>query len=184
MEGVLKKEDWVAADSHRLLQTYLKYDDQSIVEEISRGSTGVAKQLIDDVRNRRLLKTAYELPLTDKAVPNYPTMSGLANLDQAGATKIESEIADKFGIQKELVIVHVQSSKIKLYENFDRTRPEGENPILVKLADGNSDLMENLSPFHADRGQIRQMFIFAPKANKEQVRDYATERWGPSYRRL
>jgi HD superfamily phosphohydrolase len=183
-EGVLVRDDWVASNPDRLLQTYLRFDDSSIVEEIARNSHGVAKQLVEDIRNRRLLKTAYELPLTEKSVPDYLLRGHLSNLKGPEARKIEAEIATKFGIPPDFTIVHVQSSKIKLYERFDQSREEGEAPILVKRRDGSCEQMDNISPIHADREQIRQMYIFVPRTNVPDVRAYAVKQWGPSARPL
>lgn len=177
-EGVLVPAEWKVTDTTRLLESYAKYDDHSLVHAICERSNGLAKRLIDDLRNRRLLKEAYSAQITAQEVPDWVRRKNVARLKTADIAKAEAKIAGDAGIDPTLVVVHLQSTRIRLYEKFEQTLEGDGEPILVKRKDGSSEQMEQLSPIHPDPDQVRHLHVFCPESNKEAVRKAAEERFG------
>jgi len=162
VEGYLSKDYFDATNSKTFLDKYKELDDASIEHYILQNAHGVAKELIEDLRARRLLKRAFVLPLTKEGVPNALRRERLISMTKDAIKESEQKIAGEIGIEPEKVIVHLQSVNIKLYERFEQSIGKKEKPILVRKRDGTIASFDEESPISASMNPIRRLFVFCP----------------------
>jgi len=91
--------------------------------------------------------------------------------------KLESEIASRSGLEPEDLIVHLQSTEIKLYERPDEDVGLEEKPILVKHYDGSVRHISEESPFSASRIPMR-LYVFCPEKMRNKVCKIAEDVFG------
>ena len=174
-EGYLPKESLDVSNQEKFLPRYIELDDSSIEHYLLQNAKGIAKELIQDVRARKLLKRAYILPLRKDCVPNPIQRDKIATLKGDVAENTEKKIADEIGIDSGYVIVHPQSINIKLYERFEQTIGGKEKPILVLKRDGSVTSLEEVSPISASVNPIRRLFVFCPDRYAQEVKKIAED---------
>jgi uncharacterized protein len=177
-EGGLPKDDLLSKDPGRFLPAYASLDDSSIELRILSECKGLAQPMMADLRNRRLLKEAYELPLTKASVSDSLKRKELAKLPKDEIAEIEREIAKGVDCPSDRIIVHPQVITIKLYERFDQWDEEEASSLLIERRDGSVTSMEDESPITAFPEPIRRIFVFAPREYCSRVNDLATRRFG------
>lgn len=177
-EGILPKDDLLSTDPARFLPAYLALDDASIELTILRESNGPAKEIISDIRNRRLLKLAYDLSLTKQSVGDSLKRKELSKLPRSDIASIEQEFAMAAGCSPEQVVVHPQTISIKLYERFDQGQGEEASSLLIQRQDGSVTNMEDESPITALPEPIRRIFVFCPKPYTSRVHQLAVAKFG------
>ena len=175
-------EDWFAKeelktsnDPNQFVKRFLKLDDYSIQHAILQNSTGNAKKLIQDVRNRKLLKRACVVPLTAEGVPHPIRRDNIISMTRRRIQNAEKKIAQEIGIESDYVIVHLQSVKIKLYERFEQTIGKKEKPILIKKRDGSVISFDQVSPISASLNPIRRLYVFCPEEHVSNARPVAED---------
>ena len=163
-------EDWFVKEElktsnnpKQFVKRFLNLDDYSIQHAILQNSTGNAKKLIQDVRNRKLLKRACVVPLTAEGVPHPIRRDNIISMTRRRIQNAEKKIAQEIGIEPDYVIVHLQSVKIKLYERFEQTIGKKEKPILIKKRDGSVISFDQVSPISASLNPIRKLYVFCPE---------------------
>jgi len=163
-EDVLAEEDFkISNDPNKFVDNFLSVDDYSIQHLILQKSTGIAKNLIQDIQNRRLLKRALVVPLTKEGVENPITRKKIIEMSRKEIEDAEKKIARELRIDSAYVIVHLQSVKIKLYERFEQTLGKKEKPIYVKRKDGSIFSFDEESPISASLSPIRRLYVFCPE---------------------
>ncbi len=172
-DGQFPREYFDASNPESFLPKYLELDDNSIEHFILHNTKGVSKELIQDVRARKLLKRAYVLPLTKDGVPNPLQREKLINMRKTDVQRVEQDITSKTGIDAGHLIVHLQSITIKLYERFEQTIGRKEKPILIKNRDGSISSLDEESPISASMTPIRRLFIFCPEKGVKDVKKVA-----------
>lgn len=175
-EGCLAEEDFkIGNDPNAFIDNFLELDDSSVQHRILQKSTGVAKKLIQAIRNRTLLKRALEVPLTKGGVKNPIRREKIIKMNRNDIEDAEEKIATELGIDSAYVIVHLQSIKIKLYERFEQTLGKIEKPIYVKRRDGSIFSFEEESPISASLNPIRRLYVFCPKGYVQKTRKIAED---------
>jgi len=175
-EGCLVKEDFkISDDINHFIENFLKFDDYSIQHYILNNSRGNARKLIENIRNRNLLKRAFMVPLTKEGVKNPLRREKIIKMNREQIEKIEERIANELGIDPVHVIVHLQSIKIKLYERFEETIGKKEKPILIKKRDGSVISFDEVSPISASLNPIRRLYVFCPKKYVERAKKIAED---------
>jgi HD superfamily phosphohydrolase len=176
-EDCLPKESFDISQSN-FVENYLKFDDFSVQHEILQNSDGLAKELINDIRNRKLLKRAVVVPLTKVGVGNAIRRKKLTEMSAEEIETSEKKIANEVGIDPAYIIVHLQSIKIKLYERFEQTMGKKEKPIYVKSRNNRVYSFDEESPFSAALTPIRKLYVFCPEKKISQTKSVAKELFG------
>lgn len=164
-------------DYKKFLDYYLGFDDNSIQYLILNKSRGKARKMISNILNRKLLKRAYIVPISLEAIPDYRERMKFRQMKQEEINKLESEIASRSGLEPEDLIVHLQSTEIKLYERPDEDVGLEEKPILVKHYDGSVRHISEESPFSASRIPMR-LYVFCPEKMRNRVCKIAEDVFG------
>lgn len=163
-EGCIAEEDFeISGGTNRFINNFLKLDDFSIQHQILRNSRGIAKDLILNIRNRKLLKRALEVPLTKRGVENPIIRKRIIEMSRKEIEEAEKKIANKLSIDPAYIIIHLQSVKIKLYERFEQTPGTEEMPIYVKRRNKSVFAFNEESPISTPLKLIRKLYVFSPK---------------------
>ena len=175
-EGSLVKEDFkISDDINHFIENFLKFDDYSIQRYILNNPRGNARKLIENIRNRNLLKRAFMVPLTKEGVKNPLRREKIIKMNREQIEKIEKRIANELGIDPVHIIVHLQSIKIKLYERFEEAIGKKEKPLLIKKRDGSVISFDEESPISASLNPIRRLYVFCPKKYVERAKKIAED---------
>jgi len=175
-EGCLAEENFkIGNDPNAFIDNFLELDDFSVQHRILQNSTGAAKQLIQAIRNRKLLKRALMVPLTKSGVKNPIRREKIITMSRNDIEDAEEKIATELGIDSAYVIVHLQGIKIKLYERFEQTLGKKEKPIYVKRRDGSIFSFEEESPISASLNPIRRLYVFCPKGYVQKTKKIAED---------
>jgi hypothetical protein len=170
-DGSLSKEDLkIENNESQFVDKFLKLDDFSIQHQILQNSKGIAKDLIKDIRDRRLLKRAVVVPLTKEGVENPIARKKIGEMSRKDISATEKKIASEVGTDSAYIIVHVQSIKIKLYERFEETLGKREKPIYVKRKNGSFFSFDEVSPISASLAPARTLYVFCPEEYVTKVK--------------
>jgi HD superfamily phosphohydrolase len=169
-DGQFPREYFDLRNPEEFLPRYSELDDNSIEHYILQNANGISKELIAQVRARKLLKRAYVLPLTREAIPNPIQREKLITMTKDDVQKVEEEIASKSKVDRKRLIVHLQSISIRLYERFEQSLGRKEKPILIKKRDGTLSSLDEESPISASMTPIRRLFVFCPGKNVDKVK--------------
>lgn len=161
-------------DVQRFLEYYLSLDDSSIQHLILSKSKGKAGKIIRDLLNRKLLKRAYMIPISAEAIPDYTARLKLMNMKRDQIEKLEQAISSKTGLGPENLVLHLQSTEIKLYEHLEDISTTEEKPILVRQYDGTTRHIGEESPFSASKIPKR-LYVFCSDKKKSEVAKIAEE---------
>jgi hypothetical protein len=168
----------IKGDPEAFIKYFLELDDFSIQHQIMSNSKGIAKEMIQRIRSRRLFKRALETPLTKEGVPDGPKRKRISEMDRAAIQNAENKIAEELQIDPSLVIVHLQSTKIKLYERFEQTIGTSEKPIYVKRKDEIAQPIDEISPISAPLNTLRRLYVFCPKQYVKKAQQIAENIFG------
>lgn len=173
-DGCIASEDLkISNGADRFIESFLKLDDFSIQHQVLQGTSSNAKNLIENIRNRRLLKRALVTPLTREGCPDALKRKKIVNMNKAEIENAENRIAQELGIDSALVVVHLQSIKIKLYERFEQTIGSRETPIYVKRKNGPVFSFDEESPISASLTPKRKLYVFCPKKYVARTKEIA-----------
>lgn len=173
-EGCVASEDLkISNGEDRFINSFLKLDDFSIQHLILQDSRGIAKNLIQNIRNRRLLKRALVTPLTREGCPDALKRKKIVGMSKEEIDAAETKIAQELGIAPAQVIVHLQSINIKLYERFEQTFGSNETPIYVKRKDGVIFSFDEESPISASLIPKRRLYVFCPNKYVAKAKEIA-----------
>lgn len=151
------------------LQKHFELDDGSIEHYILQKGGEVGKDLIGRIRARRLLKRAYFVPLTKEGIPSAIHRDKLTAWGKQDIAHDEKKIADEIGVDPSYVMIHVQSTRIKLYERFEQTRGGSERNILLRRKTRPPAYFDEESPIYATINPIRSLFVFCPEEHAKKV---------------
>jgi uncharacterized protein len=178
-EKIVPKDDLLSADPNKFLPAYSSLDDASVEFTILQQSKGVAKEIIHKLRARKLLKRAYELPLTKQAVPDRLKRNELGKISRTQIPVIERELAKDAPCDAHWMIVHPQTIPIKLYERFDQKEGEDASALLIRRQDRMSvTSMEDESPITSLPEPIRRIFVFCPEECVRRVHELSVRMFG------
>ncbi len=168
-DGTFPKE-YFDINSSEFLKRHLGLDDHAIEHYILQNGGSVGKALIEEIRTRKLFKRAYHVPLTKERIPSAILRENLRGLGKADIAKQEKKIADEVDLPPEHIIIHLQSTKIKLYERFEVTRTGSESNVLIRrLKKPPANLAEE-SPIYASTNPISNLFVFCPREYVSKVK--------------
>ncbi len=151
------------------LPRHLAMDDSSIEHFILQNGGEVGRNLIGSIRARKLLKRAYFVPLTKEGIPSAIHRDKLTAWGKQDIAQNEKKIADEISIEPDYVIIHVQSTRIKLYERFEQTRGGSERSILIRMKNRPPAYFDEESPIYASINPIRSLFVFCPEEHAKAV---------------
>jgi HD superfamily phosphohydrolase len=178
-EKIVPKDDLLSLDPVKFLPAYTSLDDASVELTILRESKGLAKEIIQRLRSRKLLKRAYELPLTKQAAPDQLKRNELGKISRKRIPEIEQELAGGADCDAHWVIVHPQTIPIKLYERFDQKEGEDASALLIRRQDRMSvTSMEDESPITSLPEPIRRIFVFCPEECVRRVHELSVRMFG------
>lgn len=156
------------------LSYYLTLDDYHLSYLILTRSKGKAGRMIRDLLDRRLLKRAYVIPISTEAIPDYTQRMKFVNMKQEQLDKLEQDICSKAGLGLDDLILHLQSTEIKLYENLEEPSLGEEKPLLIKHYTGVIKHISEESPFSASRIP-KQLYVFCSAQHALRVAKIAEE---------
>jgi HD superfamily phosphohydrolase len=166
-------EDLKVSNGDRFIKSFMKLDDFSIQHQILQSSSSNAKKLIENIRDRRLLKRALVTPLTREGCPDALKRKKIVNMNKAEIENAENKIAQELGIDPAHIVVHLQSIRIKLYERFEQTFGRMETPIYVKRKKGPVFSFDEESPISASLIPKRRLYVFCPKKYVNRAKEIA-----------
>ncbi len=169
-DGTISKE-YFDAKSPDFLKHHLEFDDSSIEQLILERGGKIGRELIARIRARKLFKRAYVVPLTKEGIPNALRREELKSLGREAIATEEKHIADRAELPEDQIIVHLQSTKIKLYERFEITREGSERNILLRRKDRPPAYLDEESPIYASTNPIRTLYVFCPEDHVNKVRE-------------
>lgn len=173
-EGCIASENLkISNGDDRFISSFLELDDFSIQHQILQNSRSTARNLVQNIRNRRLLKRALMTPLTREGCPDALKRKRIVGMSKTEIDAAETKIAQELGIDPAHVIVHLQSIKIKLYERFEQTFGSKEKPIYVKRKDGVVFSFDEESPISASLVPKRRLYVFCPKMYAARAKEIA-----------
>jgi HD superfamily phosphohydrolase len=168
-DGTFPKEYFDITHSD-FLKRHLEMDDNAIEHYILRNGGLIGKSLIERIRTRKLFKRAYHVPLTKEGIPSAILRENLKRLEKTDITKQEKKIADEVGVPPENIIIHLQSTKIKLYERFEVSRTGGESNVLIRRRKKPPANLAEESPIYASTNPISNLFVFCPSEHVDKVK--------------
>jgi HD superfamily phosphohydrolase len=173
-DGCIDSEDMkISNGTDKFIKSFLKLDDFSIQHQILQGPKSNARNLMENIQNRRLLKRALVTPLTREGCPDALKRKKIVGMSKAEIENAENKIAQELGIAPAHVIVHLQSIKIKLYERFEQTFGSKEKPIYVKRKNGPVFSFDEESPISASLVPKRRLYVFCPKKYVTKAKEIA-----------
>jgi hypothetical protein len=176
-EGSVEK-DALNVSSNDFIQKFLQLDDYSVQHQILQSGGTESKDLINRIRNRKLLKRALEVSITDSGIPDAIKRRRVMQMDKKHTDEIETKIAEELGINPAYVVVHLQSIKIKLYERFSEIIEEKQKPIYVKKKNGPPSSFDEETPFSTSLKQINRLYVFCPEEHTKRCHEIATAKLG------
>ncbi|MEM3404181.1 MAG: HD domain-containing protein [Nitrososphaeria archaeon] len=162
-------------DPERFVREYLKLDDYSILHkilEVGDDKRSMSKDFVDRLLKRRLFKSAYSIYLNQHDVPNSLIREKLIKLNKKEVSEIEKKISNEAHISQEDVILHVQSSKIKLYEKLGEDEFLNDEKLLIKR-EKEVVAFDEITPFSLKQKTIRRLFVFCPEEYRGKVNEIA-----------
>lgn len=139
-DGIIDREtlnpDKVSPE--KFLKKYLELDDHTIFYKIIHmkgNKRSKAKDFMVRLLNRRLYKVAYALTINEYEIPDILNRERILKMDRSGINQIEKKISEEVRSDPEEIILHVQSSKIKLYERFDEEDYVDDERLLIKTGE-------------------------------------------------
>lgn len=159
------------------LTQYLMLDDYSIYDLIIKNCSdlpdSLAYQIMNDLRNRRLFKRAYEKELNTIPAPKRMKVWKRKEED------IEKEISDKSGVPVEFVIAHKESEEggLKSYRTFGRVTESGDIPIMYVDKQNKPYSYEDKSPIRLRNEPSQILYIFTKKEFKEKIAKACEEKF-------
>jgi len=164
------------------LKRHLQFDDSAIEHYIMENGGDVGKAMIIGIRARKLFKRAYVVPLRKEGIANALRRGELESLGKNAIASEEKRIADDVGLPPDQIIIHLQSTKIKLYERFEVTREGSERNILLRKKDKPPAYLDEESPIYASTNPIRTLYVFCPETHVKKVKEVSEKVFGaPSF---
>ncbi|MCQ2738018.1 MAG: HD domain-containing protein [archaeon] len=140
-----------------------KYDDSDVVS-LCRASTGLSKDLMERLDNRRLLKVAKSEPVNTFEYPER-----IFKIPKDKITKAEEEISEDFGIDRDYVFLNLPD-----YPHFN------EMKTLVSLGDKLYHLNEISSivgALSSARFNSPDICLYLPKEEKDKLKKFKFENY-------
>jgi hypothetical protein len=155
----------ISAKSPDFLEEYLGMDDQSVTDAIL-GSDGPAKDIMERVRSRDLLKRCYEM-YPDRDLKDVHA-SRIIGMGRAELERMSAEIADRLSLGRHDIMVHTS------------TIDHNQEHILVKWKNTSHKLRE-FFPVISD-WSVNKFYVFGPDDHRDPVRlaaiDYMRQNMG------
>jgi len=161
-------------DVNRFLSYYLTLDDGFLQYLLLTQSKQKARKIIIALMERRLLKRAYFIPISAEAIPDYTQRMKFQKMKQEQVGELERDISSKAGLEPDELMLHLQSTEIRLYENLNEPSGIEEKPILVKCYDGLIKHISEISPFTASPMRKR-LYVFCPEKETRRVAKIAED---------
>lgn len=145
------------------IKEFFNYDDSSIYELILNSCRGdessKAFRIIDDLKNRRLFKRAFEKDAKDVVMKVMELEK-----DPSAFEKLEQDIAAKAGISSEFVIVHLESEEpgLKSFKPRKAAMKSDELPFLYLDKSGKIRSAEDRFSIMTRWEAPEKLFVFVP----------------------
>jgi hypothetical protein len=130
-------------------------------------SKGKAKEIIYNLRIRKLLKRAYRMQLSSMSIADALTRKELAFMTTEKQREKEMEISEITGVSPEDLVLYIQTIPIKGYMETDDVSEASES-ILVQMRNGDVRQINEISPLTLQWRTVRRLYVFGPP-EKEQL---------------
>ena len=138
-------------DNSRFLAFYSTLDDNSVYDLVMKDpNAGLAGEILQNIRHRRLLKRACDFTSRDLG-KNADVAERLMKMPQDGLNQMSERIAKQLGLQPHEIIFHRSNISIQMYN---------KNPIMI-LSKGDVIALSDYSPFSAADSVIRYI-VYGP----------------------
>lgn len=140
-------------------------DDVTLLRTLGEAATGSARDLIDRINSRRLLKRGLGVSLDNVPVDaRSDIVAGKFPFDQ-----MEASIAGTVGVDRNLVFVTSPKVDDKQYHGW-----ASQEPVLVKLSDGQIKEYGDISFVRAGtEAAMRKLYVFGPEGFESKIEDAA-----------
>lgn len=165
------RKDYLKFHNDNFLNNYLSLDDSRLFIKILSNNESNSSKLINDLENRILLKRGYEIDLRKL---NPMKKRRIMQLIPKDFRKLEGELAEKCGCDKDFIIMHLQKIENTLYKSSYEFFKSGETPILILDNDGPREI-EKESPIFGSQDPLLKLYIFCPEESKNQVNELAED---------
>ena len=133
------------------LKFYLSLDDNSIYDIIMQDKNSTSKEILSNIKQRKLLKRACEFTL--HSIEGHASIGNdLKIMDEDKFSIIASEVSQEMDLERHEVIFHKSKIEIKLFREGD---------ILVLKGNDVHDL-QGSSPIAA-KDQVFKFYVFGPR---------------------
>lgn len=153
-EDIIDRSDLTLRDgasNKDFLKFYLSLDDNSIYDLIMQNKNSTSKEILINIKQRRLLKRACEFTL--HSIEGHADIGNdLKIMSEDNFGTIASEVSQELGLKKHEVIFHKSKIEIKLFKEGD---------ILV-LKDNEVYDLQGSSPIAA-KDQVFKFYVFGPR---------------------
>lgn len=170
-------------NEEEFIKSYFDLDDFSIYQLVINSSKNVsnskAGEIMQDLKNRRLFKRAYEKDLTK--IPSVDLKMLLwRNSDVNTTNDLESSISTASGIDCRDIIVYSESEKdsLKSYRSSGSAMEAGEMPMLYLDGGGTPRPYEDRSPLAINKDPNRKLYVFTREAYRKQIEEVCPKIFG------
>jgi len=149
------------------LVCHRQYDDEAVCHRALE-SQGRSKVIFEALRDRRLFKRAFDLPIDESIdAPRRRRLEKLRD-DGAGRLGLERRIAESSKTDPERIIIDVMRAKNPLSPHVS-----DENEIMIKMDDGSIRNLTEVLPFQSTRPITMDLLVICPGACRETVGEAA-----------
>ena len=140
-----------------------KYDDSDLIC-LFRNSDGYAKETINRLDNRQLLKTAYKIDVKEFTQPEK-----IFKIKKDEINKAEEEISEDYGIKRDNVIINIAD-----YPHFDEMKTQVSlNDKLYHL----NEISSIVGALSDARFNFPDISIYVPKEDRDKLEKFKIEHY-------
>ncbi|MGQ4834528.1 MAG: HD domain-containing protein, partial [Candidatus Asgardarchaeia archaeon] len=176
-ENVIHKEDLrYSRNDIEFLSYYISLTDEIFLFTIYKKSKGVAREIVKNFYERKLLKRGFERNWQSLS---YNIRAAFSKLLEAPAKErfqkireLEAEIAKVVNTKEYNIIVYPRIIEIPLYKSPDIYSEGEEKKILIKMRDGDIKPLDEVSPLTTAQFKVdAKLFVFCPPNKVDAVKD-------------
>jgi HD superfamily phosphohydrolase len=149
------------------LECHRQYDDEAVFYRALE-SQGRSKAIFEALRDRRLFKNAFNLPIDESIdAPRRRRLEKLRD-DREGRLGLEHSIAEIVKTDPEWILIDVMRAKNPLSPHVS-----DENEIMIKMNDGSIKNLVEVLPFQSTRPVTMDILVICPGVCRDAVKEAA-----------
>lgn len=160
-------------EEENFLNNYLSMDDIRFFDRILLNSNSESNdfELINRLENRNLLKRGFEVKVNKKL--DYSQKSKIIKMKPSTFGRIEEELANEAGCEKDFVIIYKQEIENALYKSSYAYLKENKTPIIIEDEHGEVSPLEEESLIYSSSEPLMKLYIFCPEEAKKTINKIA-----------